>query len=495
MPLFLGTVIALFSVPFVDAHPTAIKATMIALAIGALGYAALFFVTRDPDRVDDAKIAVISQTQALAAVGLTYACGIFSLWPGVIAMGLYVYCLGAPRRFAIATLVNVVVCHAVIAVLILTETVDDVATFRVVDGLDPTIAWLTQASILGMFVVVFGVARYSHGIAVHTVHELEAAVRMVAHRQAMLEEAKQELRRSAWVGGPGRFSEQVFGEWEIGSIIGRGGMGEVYDAHHADTGELAALKVLNRGMMSDPDAIARFVREARIAAALKVPEVVRFIDVGHEPIPYIVMEKLRGHDLAHHLREDGTLPSNDVAVLVDQVARGLEAARHAGIVHRDIKPRNLFLSDDTKGWKILDFGVSKLLDDDVSLTRSKLVGTPQYMSPEQAAGEGIDHRCDVYSLAVIAYRCITGRAAFAGGTLAEIIYRVMNELPMRPSQASTVPLAMDDVLRVGLAKTPADRFQTATELANALVSAIEGLRDPAVAARAAALDATRTWGD
>jgi len=160
-------------------------------------------------------------------------------------------------------------------------------------------------------------------------------------------------------------------------------------------------------------------------------------------------------------------------VLLDQVGRGLEIARLAGVVHRDLKPHNLFLHEG-QTWKILDFGVSKLLGSEGTLTGEGIVGTPQYMAPEQASGGQVTHLADVYALGAITYRCLTGRAPFKGRDLSELVYQVVHAAPMRPSALGRVSLLVEDVLAIVLAKDPHRRFPSAQAFAQAFLAARRG---------------------
>ncbi|HSN28350.1 MAG TPA: serine/threonine-protein kinase, partial [Kofleriaceae bacterium] len=159
--------------------------------------------------------------------------------------------------------------------------------------------------------------------------------------------------------------------------------------------------------------------------------------------------------------------------LIDQVARGLEVARLAGIVHRDLKPHNLFHHDGAT-WKILDFGVSKVMDSEGTLTGEGIVGTPQYMAPEQASGGHVTHLADVYALGAIAYRCLTGRSPFKGKDLAELVYQVVHAAPQRPSALGRVSSNLEDVLAVAMAKDPRKRFPSAVSFAQAFIAARRG---------------------
>jgi len=159
--------------------------------------------------------------------------------------------------------------------------------------------------------------------------------------------------------------------------------------------------------------------------------------------------------------------------MLDHVARGLEVARGAGVVHRDLKPHNLFFHAGTT-WKILDFGVSKLIGSEGTLTGNGIVGTPQYMAPEQAAGGEISHRSDVYALGAIAYRCLTGRALFSGRDITELVYQVVHARPIRPGALGRVPSSVEDVLAIALAKDPRRRFPSAQAFAHAFMLARRG---------------------
>jgi serine/threonine-protein kinase len=181
------------------------------------------------------------------------------------------------------------------------------------------------------------------------------------------------------------------------------------------------------------------------------------------------------------------------------IARGVSAAHAAGIVHRDLKPRNVFAHTATDAspptWKILDFGVSKLIDRGGTLTHGQLVGTPGYMAPEQARGGDVDHRADLYALGVIAYRVLTGRPAFTGRDVPAILHAVVYETPPRPSEIAPVPQALDNVLAIAMAKRAADRFENADQLVTAFAVAAAGKHDSAVHERAEAILRVHPWGE
>jgi serine/threonine-protein kinase len=188
------------------------------------------------------------------------------------------------------------------------------------------------------------------------------------------------------------------------------------------------------------------------------------------------MERLRGETLSARLREKGRMSLPEAMQLLDDLTRGIGAAHAQGIVHRDLKPQNVFAhhSDGLIVWKILDFGVSKLLSEDGTLTHGRLVGTPSYMAPEQASGSEVDHRADLYSIVVVLYRALTGRPAFTGPSLPVLMRNVSDIMPPAPSHIAELPDDIDLVFAIGMAKRPDDRFDEARALHEAFRAAHEG---------------------
>jgi serine/threonine-protein kinase len=281
------------------------------------------------------------------------------------------------------------------------------------------------------------------------------------------------------VAGTGRFSGQTFGSYRLGDIIGRGGMGDVYEAFHTESGDIVAVKLIKPGALASPDIARRFLREVKVARSLESAHIVRVLEVGdeHAPLPYLAMERLRGQDLAQLLRQEGRLSIPRVCHLLREVGAGMKVAWSAGIVHRDLKPHNLFLADTEPGgqvWKVLDFGVSKLADQSGTLTRDNVVGTPAYMAPEQAEGDDVDHRADLYAVAAIAYRCLTGHLPFIAKDIPTTLFEVVYRMPRQPSDLAVLPSDVDLVLAIGMAKSPADRFDSVAELEQALAAAHSG---------------------
>jgi serine/threonine-protein kinase len=281
--------------------------------------------------------------------------------------------------------------------------------------------------------------------------------------------------------------------------IGEGGMGEVYEAAHARLAGRYAIKLLQKDVAGDPGLMARFQREAQVTSSLRHPNIVQVVDFRKtsEGTSYIVMEYLDGVDLAAEIRGKGPLPLERVRDLVEQIATGLAAAHEQGIVHRDLKPANLFLlvlpGSRRELVKIVDFGISKVRAADTQLTRTATVmGTPQYMAPEQALGESdrIDARSDQFALATITYEMLAGRCAFVGDTIPTILYQLVHvePAPLTMNGKAAHP-AVEAVIRRGLAKQPEARFPSIIDFAQAFASAAAEATAAARAGGAGALTA------
>ncbi|MGA3104907.1 MAG: protein kinase [Terriglobales bacterium] len=266
------------------------------------------------------------------------------------------------------------------------------------------------------------------------------------------------------------------GPYDIQSLLGSGGMGEVYRARDARLDRVVAIKVLPTSFSADPGRLQRFVQEARAAAALNHPNILSIFDIGEERgAPYIVSELLEGQTLRERIRS-GPLTSRKAIDYALQVARGLAAAHEKGIVHRDLKPENLFLTHDDRV-KILDFGLAKLTRPEtdagadaptvqVNTEPGQVMGTVGYMSPEQVRGKPADHRSDIFAFGSILYEMLSGRRAFEGESPAETMSAILKEEPAELSEtARNVPPALERMVRHCLEKSPALRFQSAGDLA------------------------------
>jgi serine/threonine protein kinase len=277
----------------------------------------------------------------------------------------------------------------------------------------------------------------------------------------------------------------VAGKYEIVRLIGRGGMGSVWEGRHASLGTRVAVKFIDQEYVGSPEAQSRFATEARAAATIQSKHAIQIFDHGvtEDGRPYIVMELLVGEPLDKRVERFGRISLPDTARVLGQVARALQRAHDAGIIHRDLKPENIFLvrspDDDDEIAKVLDFGIAKIKGppSDLGLTSSTktgaVLGTPYYMSPEQARGlRTIDHRSDLWSLGIIAYKCVTGVLPFDGESVGDLLVKICTAPPPTPSMTMPgLPKAFDAWFFRVLERDPSQRYATASELGEALLYA------------------------
>jgi len=261
-----------------------------------------------------------------------------------------------------------------------------------------------------------------------------------------------------------------YGRYQITKELGRGSMGVVFQAHDPHIGREIALKVLRPDRVSSEDFVQRFLKEARAIGRMSHPNIVTVYDVGEDQdTVYIAMEFLEGLPLNAYCREK-TLSIEEIADIGIQVANSLDYAHTRGIVHRDIKPQNIMISPSGMV-KITDFGIAHIEDPDAShqTQAGEILGTPNYMSPEQVMGKKVDGRSDLYSLGVILYEITSGSRPFKGDNLAAIFHAITSENPARPDElkAGLTP-EISRIIMKCLQKTPAERFQNGKELADAL---------------------------
>ncbi len=272
--------------------------------------------------------------------------------------------------------------------------------------------------------------------------------------------------------------QTVGGRYRIKGVLGEGGMGTVYDAEHLGLSRQVAIKVLSPAQAKKKVAVKRFQQEARAAGAIGHPNICEVYDLGllDDGSPYLVMEKLVGQTLAERISKEGGLPFEDVVEVVSQVLSGLVAAHEKGIVHRDIKPENIFLARRVGCppiIKLLDFGVSKMMpefqtgDDALDLTRTGMVmGTPYYMSPEQARGErNLDGRVDVYACGVVMYEALAGRRPFLAPNYNALLLAIINTTPrsIRELRPATPP-TLEAIMKRAMERNRADRYASAKEM-------------------------------
>ncbi|MFI9484952.1 Stk1 family PASTA domain-containing Ser/Thr kinase [Promicromonospora sp. NPDC052451] len=276
------------------------------------------------------------------------------------------------------------------------------------------------------------------------------------------------------------------GRYEVGELVGRGGMAEVHIGHDTRLGRTVAIKVLRSDLARDPSFLTRFRREAQSAAALNHPAVVAVYDTGEDihqnaagedvHVPFIVMEYVEGHTVRDILTDGAAVPIEEAVEITVGVLSALEYSHHAGIVHRDIKPANVMITP-TGAVKVMDFGIARAMADSAAtMTQTHaVIGTAQYLSPEQARGEQVDTRSDLYSTGCMLFELLTGRPPFQGDSPVAVAYQHVGQEPQRPSEVATdVPEVLDRITLKALTKDRDQRYSTAAEFRRDLEAAMRG---------------------
>ena len=275
------------------------------------------------------------------------------------------------------------------------------------------------------------------------------------------------------------------GRYRVDDLIGRGGMASVYRGYDQTLGRTVAIKILKADLAGDAAFRTRFRLEAQAASRMAHPTIVRVFDAGEDvevgidgverPVPYIVMELVHGRLLKDIIAE-GSVPVDDALRYVDGILEALEYSHRAGVVHRDIKPGNVMITDAGRV-KVMDFGIARAVSDSSSTVAetTAIVGTAAYFSPEQAKGESVDARADLYSTGVVLYELLTGRPPFRGETPVAVAYQHVSEAPVPPSEVvETIPRALDAIVLRALAKDPFQRPQDAAGFREALDETADG---------------------
>jgi predicted Ser/Thr protein kinase len=303
-----------------------------------------------------------------------------------------------------------------------------------------------------------------------------------------------------------RYREPVegmpFGRYQLIELLGRGGMGEVWRAHDTEIDRVVAIKMLLPHYAQDPDFEKRFMREARAAGRIDDPHIVPIYDVGEiDGRLYVTMRLIKGTDL-QTLLDAGPLDPARAVHIIEQIASALHCAHQAGLVHRDVKPSNILLTDNDFAY-LIDFGIARGTGDTALTSANTTIGTWAYMAPERFSAGETKPSSDIYALACVLYQCLTGHPPYPGDTLEQVAVGHMVVPPPHPSEErDTIPTAMDRVIVTGLAKQPTDRYPTTTELAAAARNAITTPTDQRAATQPtqpAALSASNpgapTWAD
>jgi serine/threonine protein kinase len=276
---------------------------------------------------------------------------------------------------------------------------------------------------------------------------------------------------SRW--GPGTV---ITGRYRLEELLGRGGMGSVWRAEHLELGSKVAVKLLEAGVGSDERNLARFLREARAASALKSKNVVEVLDHGiDEGTAFIAMELLIGESLRARIARTNGMAAVEALKFITELLRAMHKAHEGGIVHRDLKPDNVFIvNDEPEFVKVLDFGIAKIERSDLDLSAGSMtqtgmmIGTPYYMSPEQAQAKEVDHRTDLWAIAIIAFEALTGKRPFFGDSFGELVISICTSPVPIPSSFTKVPRGFDEWFVHGTQREPARRFQSAREMADEL---------------------------
>jgi serine/threonine-protein kinase len=301
---------------------------------------------------------------------------------------------------------------------------------------------------------------------------LEAAAQSASSSDDIQVDRRLSDSNAAWLG------KVVDGRYRVIEVIGRGGMGVVYRVEHLRMGKVAAMKVLHRDLVGDPEVVSRFEREAAAVSKLHHPHTVQVFDFGTaNGALYLIMEYVRGLDMAHIIQRDGPMPWSRAAPLLAQVCGALQEAHELGIVHRDLKPENVLITRTAGGRdyaKVLDFGLAKLeqrKEPTSETDRQQIVGTPYFMSPEQIRGDVVDARSDIYSFGALMFELITGEHLFGGSTAVGVLTKHLTAEPDAPSNRATklgIDPRVDQICLKCLAKDPSARWHNAAELAEAI---------------------------
>jgi len=496
----LGWVISVLTIatlPFLGAPLATNIVFTIGLVLGMIVSFGFYRAFRDPGRYNDGALLKLSVLCVFNASTAVFYFGVFTATPALMVIGIHFAARTEAVRTARWILAIAAIAYVVSAGIIISGAIDDPGVFASDRAMNLATQLTGVVFVLGTYVLAYVTARALREVSLTSIDELQRATRLASQREALMDELRADLERALRIGGPGRYTEHVVGSFKLGIVLGRGAMGEVYEAAHVTTQELVAVKLLRRELLTDPTQVARFLREAKATSALDSPHVVKVLQASDEgaELPYIAMEMLQGTTLAEILRADPKLPPVDVLQLVRQVGSALDAASKIGVVHRDLKPQNLYrIGELATVWKVLDFGVASLSEDTGTLTQGGVVGTPSYMAPEQAQGRKVDARADLYALAAVAYRSLTGRHPFSGSDTPALLYAVVHRMPTRPREISeALPEDVDRWFALALAKSVDDRFQSGDALFESLHAALTSGLDPKLRKRADALIRKLPW--
>jgi len=436
------------------------------------------------------------------SVGPAFSTGLHSAFSAVIVTPLFLGGLfratdraawGNDRRARIW--IGIALAQASAFALVFAGVVPDLGNVPVLVAGVPRWQSVVQHLLLqGVFAIAFAGGVIVDRRYEDLVEQARAAARRASIQETTLNLASEAIDKLLGAAAEAIFLDQQIGHYRMARLLGRGGMGDVYEAVDARSGERAAVKLLRRDRAADPTSLRFFADEARALGRVRSPYVARVLEAGsvEGDLPYIAMELVEGRTLSAVLHQRGRLALGALRDLVRDVSQGLGGVHQASVVHRDVKPQNIVLTGEVAGarWKLVDFGVAQV-QDLVRAPEGVVVGTPQYMAPEQASGAPVDARADLYSLCLVIYRALTGRPAFVGD-LAELA-RARHRPPPNPGSFIDVPRDVELALRIGLSVRPADRFASAEELREAFEAAFDGRLDPKLRRRGEEMLAFEPW--
>jgi len=446
-------------------------------ALAALGSvcAWVWYTIQKHDSYTPKVFRIFGWTAATVSLPITLYLGVFSPTPIVTTLGITFFAFSMDLFHACALSLFAILGYATMGALITFGIIEDPGVFAPTD--------ITMADKLFMLIMIPSVllstlwlARRSRESMHLAILKAAEAMQLAQQKEDELLEARHDLEKAmkSGSGQSGRYTRALAGSYHLENIVARGAVGEIYRATHSKTNEPAAVKVLQAAALYRSTAVTRFIREGNIARRIQSPHVVAIHEVGEmgDGLPYLAMEWLDGEDLGSVLRRNPKMDLESIRELLKQIGEGLRIAHKMNIVHRDLKPSNLFRTASTNTsdghWKILDFGVSKLIDSEGTLTRDGLIGTPGYMSPEQARGHDSDHRSDIFSIGAVIYRALTGHTPFTASNLPQTLFRIVYVNPKDPSSlVKSLPLDIARVLAIAIAKRPDDRFTHILEFIDA----------------------------
>ena len=410
-----------------------------------------------------------------------YYLGVFSPTALAVTLGISFFGQGTDRLGALSVGLSSAAIYIALGLGLITGLIPDLGLFDATQAPLPARLFMV-VMVPVVHLLMLTQARLNRAAVIRAMSRELAAQRAAAQQQSRFLEAREQLDQAlaAVQGQKGHYSGATAGRYRVAELIGRGAMGEVYAADEPESGDRVAVKILHRHLVDNEYMMERFSREGELAGRIASPHVVRIFEAGstEDGSPFLAMELLEGRDLTNLLRERRVLEPAEVLELARELGAGLDAAHASGVIHRDLKPQNIFRtsSDSPSGarWTVLDFGISKLLESRGTLTGGGMIGTPNYMAPEQAQGQETTTAADLYSLGAVLYRALVGYPPFPGKDHMAVMYSVVQSRAVRPSSLNPeLGRDMDAFLAVAMAFGPDHRFNSGLEMSEVLAAAVK----------------------